>query len=144
LSFVQVQDVTTNAAILEALENDDWDTLQRPEDGYHLVHLKPNVQFTNEDQKEPRCVAAWVIQSWGEEAAKGCTNCEAGKGVFVDCRTYGTLFDGACGNCKKRDHGARCSHSNAFKKAAAEREKAFAKPGARTTRTAQRAGNEEF
>ena len=57
LTHIQVQDVTTNASILEALHNDDWNTLEKPEDGYHLVHLKPNTEFTNEDQKEPRCIA---------------------------------------------------------------------------------------
>lgn len=136
--------MTTNASILEALQNKDWDTLERPEDGYYLVHMKPDTEFTNEDQKEPRCIAAWVIQSWGEEAAEECTNCENGKGVFVNCRTFKGLFDGACGNCKKRDHGAQCSHSNAFKRAAEAREKAFQKPGPRTTRTAQKAGSDQL
>jgi hypothetical protein len=77
-----------------------------PENGYYLVHLKPNAEFTNKNQKEPYCIDVWAIQSWGEEAAKACTNCQDGEEVFVNCRTYGTLFDGACGNCKKRDHGA--------------------------------------
>jgi hypothetical protein len=36
----------------------------------------------------------------------------------------------------------KCSHSNAFKRAAEEREKAFKKSGARTTRAAQKAGTE--
>ena len=142
LTRIQVEDVTTNASILEALHNDDWNTLEKPEDGYHLVHLKPNTEFTNEDQKEPRCIAAWVIQSWGERAEQACTNCASGKGIFVDCRTYGGLFDGACANCKKRDHGARCSLSNAFKKAAEEREKAFKKPAPRSTRTSEKARSE--
>ena len=63
-----MQDVTTNANILKALQNDDWNTLEKPQDGYHLVYLKLDTEFTNEDQKEPRCVAAWVVQSWGEAA----------------------------------------------------------------------------
>lgn len=67
--------------------------------------MKRNVEFINEDQKEPRCVAVWVVQSWGEEAVKDCTNYEAGKGVFVDYKIYGTLFDGAYRNYKKRDYG---------------------------------------
>jgi hypothetical protein len=49
----------------------------------------------------------------------------------VNYRIFGGLFNGACGNCKKRDHGAQYSHSNAFKKAAAERKEAFKKPGPR-------------
>jgi len=137
-----VQDVTTNANILEALQNNDWNTLEKPQDGYHLVHLKPDTEFTNEDQKEPRCVAAWVVQSWGEAAEQPCTNCAEGKGVFVDCRVFKGLFDGACGNCKKRDHGARCSLSNAFKKAAEEREKALRKLVPRSTRTSEKARSE--
>ena len=85
-----------------------------------------------------------VGQCWGEDTAEDCTNCRDNKGVFVNCRTLEGLLDGACGNYKKRDHGAQCSHSNAFKRAAEAREKAFKKSGPRTTRAAQRAGIEEF
>lgn len=40
--------------------------------------------------------------------------CEAcftnpGRGPFTDCRRAQGYFDGACGNCKWRDHAARCS-----------------------------------
>ena len=56
LTRIQLEDVTTNASILEALQNDEWNTLEQPQDGYHLVHLKPNTEFTNEDQKEPRYI----------------------------------------------------------------------------------------
>jgi len=40
--------------------------------------------------------------------------CEAcftspGRGPFTDCRRAKGYFDGACGNCKWRDHAARCS-----------------------------------
>jgi hypothetical protein len=85
-----------------------------------------------------------VIQNWGEEAAQACTNYANNKGIFVDYRTFKALFDGAYNNYKKRDHGAQCSHSNTFKKAAEEREKAFRKPAARSTRTSQKAGSKEI
>jgi Protein of unknown function (DUF3716) len=84
------------------------------------------------------------VQSFGEKAATDYTNCANDKGVFVNYRIFKGLFDGACENCKKRDHGLQCSHSNAFKKAEEEREKALRKPGPRTTRTAQKARAEEL
>jgi hypothetical protein len=62
----------------------------------------------------------------------------------VDCRTFEGLFDGTYRNYKKRDHDAQYSHFNAFKKTAEEREKAFKKSGARTTRAAQKAGIKEI
>jgi hypothetical protein len=55
------------------------------------------------------------------------TNCGEGKGIFVDYRILKGLADGACGNYKKRDYNARCSHSNAFKAAKKVREKVFGK-----------------
>jgi hypothetical protein len=61
----------------------------------------------------------------------------------MNCRTYKGLFNRACGSCKRRDHGAQYSHSNAFKKAAEEREKALRKPGPRTTRAARKARGKE-
>jgi hypothetical protein len=96
--------------------------------GQLVVHVKPDVEYVSGDAKEPRLVAAWVIQAYGVDMDEPCTNCAEGKGIFVDCRTLKGLADGACGNCKKRDHNARCSHSNAFKAAKKAREKAFGKP----------------
>jgi hypothetical protein len=62
----------------------------------------------------------------------------------VNYKTFKGLFDGAYRNYKKRDHSSQCSHSNAFKKAEKEREKALRKPGPRTTRTAQKVRAEEL
>jgi hypothetical protein len=84
------------------------------------------------------------VQSFEEKAVTDYTNYANDKGVFVDYRTFKGLFDGAYGNCKKRDHGSQCSHSNAFKKAEEEREKALRKLGPRITRTAQKARAEEL
>jgi Protein of unknown function (DUF3716) len=96
--------------------------------GQLIVHVKPDVEYVSNDAKEPRLVAAWIIQAYGVDMNEPCTNYAEGKGIFVDCRTLKGLADGACGNYKKRDHSARCSHSNAFKAAKRAREKAFGKP----------------
>ena len=69
-------------------------------------------------------------------------NCVNGKGVFVDYKTYKGLFDKAYTNCKKRNHSAKYSLFNAFKKAAEEQEKAFQPPASRSTRTSQKTRSE--
>jgi len=61
--------------------------MEIPQEGYYVVHLKSNTDFTNEDQKEPRCLAAWVFQSWCD-ATEDCTNCKDGEGIFADCRAF--------------------------------------------------------
>ena len=53
-----MEDITTNTNILKTLYNNDWNILKKLKDSYHLVYLKPNTEFTNEDQKEPRCITA--------------------------------------------------------------------------------------
>jgi hypothetical protein len=107
----------------------------------YVVHVKAGVEWFTNDPKESRLVAAWVIQAFGEVSNSMCTNCTEGKGIFVECRTLKGLADGACGNCKKRDHSARCSLSNGFKAAKQAREKAYGKPGPRDTRNSENAGS---
>lgn len=51
-----------------------------------------------------------LIQSRGHTGMT-CFACSRtpGRGPFTDCRRVQGHFDGACGNCKWRDHAARCT-----------------------------------
>jgi hypothetical protein len=96
--------------------------------GQLVVHVKPDVEYVSNDAKEPRLVAAWVIQAYRVNMDEPCTNYAEGKGIFIDYRALKGLTDGTYSNYKKRDHNTRCSHSNTFKAAKRAREKAFGKP----------------
>lgn len=54
-----------------------------------------------------------LIQSRGRTGMT-CTACMQNpeRGPFTDCRRAAGYFEGACGNCKWRDHGARCTVRN--------------------------------
>lgn len=58
----------------------------------------------------PGYLNAILIQSRGR-TGRTCTHCRdnPNRGPFIDCRRVPGYFDGACGNCKWRDHAARCS-----------------------------------
>ena len=58
----------------------------------------------------PSYLNAVLIQSRGRTGMT-CVDCSRtpGRGPFTDCRRVQGHFDGACGNCKWRDHAARCS-----------------------------------
>ncbi len=58
----------------------------------------------------PRYLNAVLIQSRGRTGMI-CEACftSPGRGPFTDCRRAKGYFNGACGNCKWRDHAARCS-----------------------------------
>jgi hypothetical protein len=51
-----------------------------------------------------------LIQSRGRTGMT-CLDCSRtpGRGPFTDCRRVQGHFDGACGNCKWRDHAAKCT-----------------------------------
>ncbi|OJD24033.1 hypothetical protein ACJ73_04608 [Blastomyces percursus] len=53
-------------------------------------------------------VNALLIQSRGQPEPHACTACRGGR-PFPECRRVPGHFGGACGNCKWRDHAARCS-----------------------------------
>ena len=89
--------------------------------------MKPDVEYISNNTKEPRLVAAWVIQAYGVDMNEPCTNYGKGKGIFVDYRILKGLADGAYSNYKKRDHNTRYSYLNTFKAAKKAREKAFGK-----------------
>jgi hypothetical protein len=58
----------------------------------------------------PSYLNAVLIQSRGAPG-QTCTACAQNptRGPFTDCRRTKGYFDGCCGNCKWRDHAARCS-----------------------------------
>jgi hypothetical protein len=57
----------------------------------------------------PSYVNALLIQSRGVVRARPCTECSRrGLSPFPECRQVAGHFGGACGNCKWRDHAARC------------------------------------
>ena len=42
-----------------------------------------------------------------------CDYCTDSKGIYSECRAIRGWFSDACGNCKRNDHGARCSVNSA-------------------------------
>jgi hypothetical protein len=60
----------------------------------------------------PSYINAILIQSRGVVQAPACDACSAarpGFRPFPECRRVPGHFGGCCGNCKWRDHAARCS-----------------------------------
>lgn len=64
----------------------------------------------NKVRVRPSYLNAVLIQSRGS-AGMTCEACAVrpDRGPFTDCRRVRGHFDGACGNCKWRDHAARCT-----------------------------------
>jgi Protein of unknown function (DUF3716) len=57
----------------------------------------------------PSYVNAVLIQRAGVLIPAGCSECQRrGLRPFPECRRVVGHFGSACGNCKWRDHGARC------------------------------------
>jgi Protein of unknown function (DUF3716) len=61
----------------------------------------------------PSYVNAILIQRAGILVPGGCNRCRSGAGFspFPECRYIPGEFGNACGNCKWRDHAARCRHA---------------------------------
>ncbi|KAM0803126.1 hypothetical protein BDR22DRAFT_88735 [Usnea florida] len=60
----------------------------------------------------PSYINSILIQSRGHAPSRACSACRAvrpGLRPFPECRRVVGHFDGACANCKWRDHGRRCS-----------------------------------
>ena len=62
----------------------------------------------------PSYVNALLIQRAGVLIPGGCNRCRnsAGFRPFPECRFVRGEFGNACGNCKWRDHAARCLHGH--------------------------------
>lgn len=57
----------------------------------------------------PSYINALLIQSRGIVNYQACTECaRRGLTPFPECISVAEHFGGCCGNCKWRDHGARC------------------------------------
>lgn len=69
----------------------------------------------NTNATETRVIEAFLIQSYGKLAENEGEQCSEGKGIFMECRTIKGWQGNACGNCKRRDHAARCSLSDTVK-----------------------------
>lgn len=59
-------------------------------------------------QFRPSYLNAILIQSRGSDVVRPCDQCAHRASPFPYCRQLPD-FNGCCGNCKWRDHGARCS-----------------------------------
>jgi hypothetical protein len=89
--------------------------------------VKLDVEYISNNIKEPRLVAAWVIQIYRVDMDEPYTNYTKGKGIFIDYRTLKGLADSAYSNYKKRDYSTRYSYLNTFKTVKRAREKTFGK-----------------
>ena len=64
--------------------------------------------------QRPSYVNALLIQSRGVVQARPCSECSRrGLSPFPECAMVAGHFGGSCGNCKWRDHAARCHPSPA-------------------------------
>lgn len=75
-----------------------------------ILITKGRVTLQQVNTGRPSYVNALIIQSRGIEVPDGCTNSRSG--VFAKCVRLPGFFGGCCGNCKWKDHGARCSVRN--------------------------------
>jgi hypothetical protein len=61
-------------------------------------------------QFRPSYINAILIQSrGGDDPYHCCGSCRERTAPFPYCRRFEGQFEGACGNCKWRDHGQSCS-----------------------------------
>ena len=56
----------------------------------------------------PSYVNATLIQSRGVVNDVACEACRTKRNPFEECRSLPGEWEGACGNCKWKDHGSRC------------------------------------
>ena len=80
--------------------------------GENLTIVQGAIQPRQVLSGRPSYINAILIQSRGRTVGQECGCCagRAGLRPFLQCRTAGPEhFDGACGNCKWRDHAARCT-----------------------------------
>ena len=90
--------------------------------------MKEEVDFNEGRPLERRLIESFVIQALGATRRKVCKACKAGKGMYKQCRTAGDLFDGVCGNCKRRERCGECEYSAVYQEALREnlKDKRFA------------------
>ena len=79
--------------------------------GQDVVFVRGAITPTQVGTHRPSYVNAILIQSRGAAAGQACGECRRrGLRPFPRCVRVAGHFGGACGNCKWRDHAARCSY----------------------------------
>jgi hypothetical protein len=77
--------------------------------GADVVVVRGRVTMNQVASRRPSYINALLIQRAGILVPAGCNECQRrGFTPFPECRIVYGHFDDACGNCKWRDHGARC------------------------------------
>ena len=79
--------------------------------GQDVRYVRGAVQFYQLNSCHPSYINAVLIQSRERPENPACTACCTAPGLcpFPQCVRAPGHFGGACGNCKWRDHAARCS-----------------------------------
>ena len=135
-------------ALLKRLRAKGIDVEEEPPTLPSVVWYNSDDEFFYSNCRDRKIMESFVIQAYGEERMDPCTKCEKSKheesgrlGRYLECRTLEGFFKGICGNCKRDDHGAECSHGEewiAAEQKAAEKEASKNRP--RDTRNSARAG----
>lgn len=80
--------------------------------GRHIAFVRDAITPDQIRSQRPSYINAILVQSRGRQPPAPCTACAAvrpGLRPFPQCRRVRGYFDGACANCKWRDHASRCS-----------------------------------
>ena len=77
--------------------------------GQDVEIVRGNVRPDQIASHRPSYINAILIQSRGQAVADGCGCLSSIRPAFPECRRIARHFDGACANCKWKDHAARCS-----------------------------------
>ena len=80
--------------------------------GQDVTFVRGSITPAQVGSHRPSYINAILIQSRGQLVAGMCSACRAtrpGLRPFPECRRLPGHFGGCCGNCKWRDHAARCT-----------------------------------
>jgi hypothetical protein len=80
--------------------------------GVDVPFVRGAIQLYQLRSVRPSYIHGILIQSRGQPVAAPCAACQAsrpGLRPFPECRRLPGHFGGCCGNCKWRDHAARCT-----------------------------------
>ncbi len=83
--------------------------LARP--GRDVDFVRGTISSNQVGMHRPSYINAVLIQSRGQVVPVTCTQCARPNGLrpFPECRFVPEHFEGACVNCKWRNHAARCN-----------------------------------
>lgn len=77
--------------------------------GRPIWHVRGNINGQQIVSQRPSYINALLIQSRGDRLRSVCDACAVRCKPFPECIRLPGYFGGCCGNCKWRDHAARCS-----------------------------------